>query len=662
MVFEGLLFCVVLIVGHVPLAVSAWRSRSRTLATAAVLLLGVVSAVSALAMFRYREPVIVEETIDDRPVRVTADGYVSSDTCRSCHPGHYQSWQDSYHPRMTQVPSPDKVLGDFDGIDREFRGRRFRFEQRENKFWFVELSTASSASAGGEHVARPVVLMTGSHHLQVYWYWIEETRELATMPYVFLIEEKVWIPYDASFVTPPRDTIYDDRGLWTRGCIRCHTTHGIPGLGPTGGFEPTVAEFGIACEACHGPGEAHVRANRDPQRRYRYHLGEDDDMTVVHPSHLASATSSQLCGQCHGVWVPFSDEEDLEFLAHGDAYRPGEEITKKRLLFDIKSLPENPWLQEIGKRQPLWVRGAFWSDGMARVTGREYHGLIQSPCYTHGDEQQGILSCFSCHSMHRTEGDPRPSSEWADDQLKPGMRGDRACLQCHGEYQEAARRVAHTHHEPDSPGSHCYNCHMPYTTYGLLKAIRSHKIDSPSVQETQRTGRPNACNQCHLDKTLAWTAEHLEQWYGIALPTLTEDEKNVSASVRLLLQGDAGQRALMAWSFGWDSALEASGSEWPPLYLVQLLDDPYDAVRYIAYRSLRRFPGYEDCQFTFAQSKDLRNFQAKRAMDIFRAQLASTHNFPTGDAILIRPDRSVDGREIDRLGRYRDNTPITLQE
>ena len=56
------------------------------------------------------------------------------------------------------------------------------------------------------------------------------------------------------------------------------------------------------------------------------------------------------------------------------------------------------------------------------------------------------------------------------------------------------------------------NCHMPYTAYALFKGIRSHQIDSPSAKMTLRGGRPNACNQCHLDKTLQWTAERLEAW------------------------------------------------------------------------------------------------------------------------------------------------------
>ncbi len=64
----------------------------------------------------------------------------------------------------------------------------------------------------------------------------------------------------------------------------------------------------------------------------------------------------------------------------------------------------------------------------------------------------------------------------------------------------------------------CYNqCHMPFTTYGLLKAIRSHQVSSPSVQAKfgKRAG-PIACNQCHQDKTLAWTSDYLSRWYDDA--------------------------------------------------------------------------------------------------------------------------------------------------
>src|SRR5262249_104019 len=140
---------------------------------------------------------------------------------------------------------------------------------------------------------------------------------------------------------------------------------------------------------------------------------------------------------------------------------------------------------------------------------------------------------------------------------------------------------AHTKHQADSAGSSCYNCHMPFTTYGLLKTIRSHQISSPTVQATLQTGRPNACNLCHLDKTLGWSAEHLHDRYGAAVPEMSADDLAVSASVMTLLKGDAGQRAIVGQAMGWGPAQQASGTGWMPPYLALLLTDSYDAVRYI---------------------------------------------------------------------------------
>ena len=62
---------------------------------------------------------------------------------------------------------------------------------------------------------------------------------------------------------------------------------------------------------------------------------------------------------------------------------------------------------------------------------------------------------------------------------------------------------------------------MPRTTFGLLRAIRSHQVSSPTVKESVEYGRPNACNLCHLDQTLARTAEKLEaccNWFAYSGP------------------------------------------------------------------------------------------------------------------------------------------------
>jgi hypothetical protein len=129
---------------------------------------------------------------------------------------------------------------------------------------------------------------------------------------------------------------------------------------------------------------------------------------------------------------------------------------------------------------------------------------------------------------------------------------------------------------------------MPYTSYGLLKALRSHRIENPNVAETLRSGRPNACNLCHLDKTLAWTAQQLQERFGVASEPVTGDLADNPMALVLALRGDAGQRALIAWALGWAPAREAASTPFAPALLGQLLDDPYTAVRYIAFRSLQQ--------------------------------------------------------------------------
>jgi len=260
--------------------------------------------------------------------------------------------------------------------------------------------------------------------------------------------------------------------------------------------------------------------------------------------------------------------------------------------------------------------------------------------------------------MHKADDDTRSLGEWADDQLGAGMDGNGACLQCHDSYR--ANLTAHTRHAADSSGSSCYNCHMPYTTYGLLKTIRSHTISNPSASETVDADRPNACNLCHLDKTLEWTADALNRLYGTPKPELGEDDKTIASSVLWTLKGDAGERAIAAQAMGWAPAQHASGTNWMPPHLATLLDDPYDAVRFIAIRSLRTLPGFGDLQFNFvAPSPDRRQAQL-RTMTAWDRLKTSAGAMPP--QTLVRADRSLDIESVLRLLKSRNTRRVLLRE
>ena len=566
---------------------------------AAALLIALIAPVAFVWQVRSVRPSLFATgtpPVTDRPIQVEMDGYVTSRACAACHPHHYATWHASYHRTMTQVATPASVVGRFDGKWVEAYGVMLRPRRRGDEF-FIDLAASSRDAAAPEW---KLVMTTGLHHMQVYWYSSGRGRNVAMAPIVWLRDAQRWVPEPSSFLRPPTRKLQSGDPRWSYVCQECHATGQQPRLSADpkeGVVDTVVAELGIACEACHGPGARHVEIHRNPLRRYVRHLSDDGaDPSIVNPARLTTERSSQVCGQCHAISFPRTPEEQERAWTSGRTYRPDDDLMETRWIVDGRDR-SSPRPQNVLASDPHFYEDRYWSDGMVRVSGREYQGLLDSPCYADAITDERRLSCMSCHQLHPDPDDPRALSEWADDQLRPGAAGDEACLQCHEAFR--ANPTRHTRHAVASSGSRCQNCHMPHTTYGLLKAIRSHTIDSPGVQAELATGRPNACNACHLDRTLRWTARHLREGYDIPEPELTEEQATFAAGILWLSRGDAGQRALAAWAAGWPAAQEASGTDWMAPFVAPLLADPYDAVRYIAERSLRGLPGLEDLDYDF---------------------------------------------------------------
>lgn len=560
---ELLLVALLLALATAPLLASAWRHATRAVALAASTVwlagLGLVFAIGS----DFHRPSAAERTRDLRPLEVASAGYVQSDACHACHPREHATWHASFHRSMTQPATPAAMLAPWGGVHHA-RGKAYRLEQRGEEYWVeMEDPEVPEGTNPVPRVWKQVVQITGSHHWQFFWFPRGTPRELDILLLAYrLKDEPRWMPLDGCCMSPPHAGQATGGARWSRVCIKCHATDARPRIEGPDQIDTHVAQLGISCEACHGPGEEHVAANRDPRRRYALHAAGEGDPTIVNPAKLDHVRASQACGQCHGL-IGFRSHEDREtFRREGWRFVPGELITDSRdLLFS-------------------GAEDQYWADGTIRVSGREYMGLHESPCY-----QRGTLSCMSCHQMHPAADDPRSLEEWRDDQLGPGMRGNAACTQCHTEYADAGYLAQHTRHRADSSGSLCYDCHMPYTTYGLLKGIRSHRVTSPSARESVELGRPNACNLCHLDRTLQWTADHLSEWFGQPRPALSADQRTVAASLLWALEGDAAQRALVMAAWGRPEARATSGSGWMTPFLAFLLNDPYTSVRYLAHRA-----------------------------------------------------------------------------
>lgn len=651
---QWLLLFLAAALGGLPLFLSPQRAGSARLAVAVVLPLAVALAAAGWQTAQRRRMQAGAEVLAKLPREEPPTGFVSSDTCRACHPSQYASWHRSYHRTMTQYATPETVRADFNHVVLSHAGQVFTLQRRGEEFW-VEMSKASwewilpagapdsgrdaaGASARGWH---RVGLLTGSHHMQFCWLPSGAGNRMAALPFVWLIEDRRWVPIDDTFLAAGRT---GPAGyFWNANCINCHTTFGQPRPDRQSlAMDSRAVQLGIACEACHGPAEQHLARHRSPPRRWRAHWQEQPDTTIVNPARLPHTRASDVCGNCHSV----KGTRDVEDWAdHGFRFRPGDELDASSPVVRPTRLAEQPWVGARLKKEPTFLAGRFWPDGMVRVSGREYNGLVETPCY-----QRGQLSCLSCHSMHQS--DP-------NDQLAPGMETDQACLQCHASF--STRLAEHTRHAPGSTGSRCYNCHMPHTTYGLLKAIRSHQIDSPSVAATRATGRPNACNLCHLDQTLEWSARHLSDWYGQPPVDLSPEERELSAAVRWLLSGDAGQRALLAWHAGWTPAREASGHKWLAPFLGQLLSDPYAAVRYIAWRSLRQDRAFGSLSYDYTGPPPQRATAREEVLARWTREVLP--DIPRSNpALLLSSERGLDVERFHALLRQRDDRPINLQE
>jgi Tfp pilus assembly protein PilF len=77
-------------------------------------------------------------------------------------------------------------------------------------------------------------------------------------------------------------------------CFRCHSTGPIT-LAP--GYKVQPSELGIHCEACHGPGAAHVSAR-------------GASGTIQNPTRLTPSELNQLCGACHRQASDLDDDTD----------------------------------------------------------------------------------------------------------------------------------------------------------------------------------------------------------------------------------------------------------------------------------------------------------------------------------------------------------------
>ncbi|MGH7906998.1 MAG: tetratricopeptide repeat protein, partial [Candidatus Binataceae bacterium] len=266
---------------------------------------------------------------------------------------------------------------------------------------------------------------------------------------------------------------------WNYMCADCHSTNVRKNYDPqTRAYATTYAEIDVGCEACHGPGSAHVAwAKHSPGYRQR---GSDHGLTIALDDRAGISWGIDPVNGEVRRNKPLTNHREIEMCArcHSRRAQIHEDYVHGQPLGD-------------DYRVALLKQGLYFSDGQIDGEVYEYGSFIQSRMYHEG------VTCSDCHDPHSA-----------------GLRaaGNNLCTRCH--LRDRYDSPRHYHHPAGSSGSRCVACHMPARTYMLIDRRRDHSIRIPRPDLSIALGTPNACNNCHADKTPLWAADYVAKWYG----------------------------------------------------------------------------------------------------------------------------------------------------
>jgi predicted CXXCH cytochrome family protein len=323
----------------------------------------------------------------------------------------------------------------------------------------------------------------------------------------------------------------------------------------TRSYASTRAEIGVGCEACHGPGAAHVAWAEGAEIARG---GAELDAYGFTMDFGDTEAAIQQCAGCHSRREPYGDGSPLPGTPYHDAYG--------------LSL--------------LWP-GLYHADRQILDEVYVYGSFLQSRMYAQR------VGCMDCHDPHtavlRAEGN-------AVCTRCHSLEGDAAFPQAAGSYDTPA----HHFHEPGSEAAQCTSCHMAERIYMGVDGRRDHSFRIPRPDLAGATGAPDACTDCHQDREAEWAAEtirrsfpdngHRRLHYGVSLARGRADA--VAAAGDLAdTAADDGQPGIVRATALW--LLEQANSASTAERLAPLLTDPDPLVRAAAASLQRTAPPQE---------------------------------------------------------------------
>ena len=378
--------------------------------------------------------------------------YVGSATCAACHQVEYEAWRDSHHRHAMSLPDTGSVAGDFaTEVDHGAEGRTAFLRSGER---FVVRTAGPEASTADYDVRytfgtvplQQVLLPLSRGRLQAFGVaWDTHRRRW------FHLQDAELPADDVLHWTQPSHN-------WNTMCADCHSTAVVKGYDrPTRSYRTTFAEISVGCEACHGPGSAHVDS-----------AGQQD--VVGFPDIRQGEINA--CAPCHSRRA---------HLAEGFT-------------------PDRPYLDHYAPA--LVDDGLYFADGQIHDEVFVYGSFLQSRMHAAG------VTCSDCHEPH-SAGLRGKGNALCVACHNPTGREDFPTLPL-GVFDHPDHHL----HEPGSPGSFCVDCHMPARTYMVVDDRRDHGFRVPRPDLAATINAPDACTGCHEDRNPTWAADVLHATFG----------------------------------------------------------------------------------------------------------------------------------------------------
>jgi tetratricopeptide (TPR) repeat protein len=401
--------------------------------------------------------------------------FVGGKECISCHQREYNLWKGSDHDNAMDLANDSTVLGDFNNKEVSFRGKQHKFYKRDGKFFVF---TEGPAGKMGEY---PITHTFGVLPLQQYLVPFENGK-YQCLPIAWDTEKNEWYHlfdkvYANENITPTNWLYWTNQGQnWNGMCAECHSTNLNKNYNlENDAFNTTWVDIDVNCEACHGPGSEHLEWAKLPPMARSY---DDNFGLVLKTSRTTSKQFVEACAPCHArrTSLGVNDHTTAEFYQN-----------------HMLQLPAPP---------------NYFIDGQILEEVYVFGSFTQSEMY-----MKDVI-CSDCHDSHS---------------IKFKFEDNLLCTQCHRaeEYDTYNHHFHKYKNESGQPvidkfgkkievgeGALCKTCHMPGRYYMGVDFRRDHSFRIPRPDLTIELGVPNACNDCHADKSAEWSQQYITKYYG----------------------------------------------------------------------------------------------------------------------------------------------------